>query len=206
MLNIIVLGCGQSINLYARNELVKLCRDSFTIACNGAALDFPSDIICATDPDWIKAHVDELKRLRKPIITRKWVHLVDIGLDLVELPNDITNAARLTGAVAAKIGDTLATIKGGKCYVFGLDHDTNGHYHHVETVCQPIPEMMSIGAYNALNCRNTINMSPNSQIKCWKKQDKLPVSLCVRSKENRKYDIMFIKTFKDQMFQCEVKS
>jgi hypothetical protein len=199
------MGRGPSINLYHRSEIVKMCKTNFTIACNDAGLDFPCDVICATDPDWIKTHIDQLKRAHKPIITRKWEHLIDLGLDLIELPNDITNAARLTGAVAAKIGDTLAAMQGTKCYVFGLDHDTKGHYDQSPAVGQPLPEMMSQYAYTALNCRNIINMSPTSQITCWKKSDKLPMTVNVRSIENRRYDIQFMRKFIKEMFYCEVK-
>ena len=203
-MNILVIGRGKSVNVYPRTELVKLCKNSFTFACNDAALDFPCDIICATDPDWIKTHIDQLKLAHLPIITRKWEHLIGLGLDFIELPNDITNVARLTGAVAAKIGDTLARVKNSKSYVLGLDHDTNGHYDGKETVGQPIPEMMSLSGYAALNCRSTINLSPTSRITCWKKQDKLPTCLPARSKENRKYDVAFIRTFINKMFYVEI--
>ena len=202
---VIVMGRGPSVNIYHRNELTKLCKNNFTIACNDAGLDFPCDVICATDPDWIKGHVDELKRARKPIITRKWDHLIHLGLDLIELPNDITNAARLTGAVAAKIGDTLAQIQNTICYAFGLDHNSIGHYDLTKNTGQPLQEMMSQYAYYALNCRNIVNMSPGSEIKCWKKSDKLPLSFSSRSRENRLYDIQFLRRFIKEIFYCEVK-
>jgi hypothetical protein len=96
-------------------------------------------------------------------------------------------------------------MQGTKCYVFGLDHDTKGHYDQSPAVGQPLPEMMSQYAYTALNCRNIINMSPTSQITCWKKSDKLPMTVNVRSIENRRYDIQFMRKFIKEMFYCEVK-
>jgi hypothetical protein len=198
-MNIIVLGRGPSINLYDRNKLMKLCRNSFVLACNDAGLDFPCDVIVALDPDWIKSHVDELKRLRKPIITRKWEHLIDLGLPLIELPNEIADLCRLSGMAAARIGDVLAQITNTSSYVLGLDA-TDKHYDCKETICQPISQIVPISDYARIRCARTVNLGGTlSQIRCWVKKAKLPEST-VSNLATRNYMLDFLRRFAGHFF------
>ena len=171
----LVIGRGPSVNEYNRNELKDCARRNFTFCVNDAAFDFKCDVVVALDPEWIKTNRDKLKKLNVPIITREWDCLKGLGLDLIELPNDIVEFARLSGMAAAKISDSMAKRMDMYSFVVGLDH-TKMHYDRMETTCQPIPTICGLEAYKRLECHHTINLGEHSEITCWTKSIYLPKS------------------------------
>lgn len=167
MSNLVIAG-GQSVTDYDGEQLARLAFNSFTFGVNDSGLLWPCDVIVALDPDWIRDRQNEIKHIKKPVITRKWDILKDMGLDLIELANDIP--WRLSGMVACKISDTLAATSGSKSYVIGMDHRA-GHYYNDASDCSKVVEL---DIYASMGLTNTINMGVHSRISCWPKISKLP--------------------------------
>lgn len=169
----LVLGRGPSINEFARNRLKDCAKQNFTFAVNNAAFDFACDVVVALDPQWIKDNRAKLLKKGKPIITRKWDCLGGLGLDLIELPNEIVEFARLSGMAAVKISDGMAKRLHSYSFVLGIDA-TDKHYDRVETACQPISEVVKLVDYDKLLCHHTVNLGLGSKIACWPKSIYLP--------------------------------
>lgn len=165
----LVIAGGKSVHDYDGRDLFTLALSMFTFGVNDSAFIWPCDIVVALDPDWITARIPELKKLGRPIVTRKWVCLQDKGLDLIEVPNGI--ADRLSGMVAARISDALSRNSGVKSYVLGIDH-TKGHYYNEESDCSQVVEKEY---YESMCLTNTINLGMvSSKVACWPKLSKLP--------------------------------
>lgn len=165
----LVIAGGQSVTDYECLHLANIARMSFTFAVNDAALHWPCDVVVALDYEWIKSMVLELRRLNKPVITRKWDVLAGLGLDLIQLPNDIPY--RLSGMVACKVSDILATKCGDrKSYVIGMDA-TKGHYYNDKGDCSAL---VPITDYERMGLTQTVNLGIHSRIPYWPKSSKLP--------------------------------
>lgn len=169
----LVIGRGPSVNEYSRSKLKKCAKQNFTFCVNDAAFDFPCDIVVACDYQWILDNRTKLLKLGKPIITREWDVVKDIGLDMIMLPNEISSFARLSGMVAAKISDGFAKRLETASFVVGLDH-TVTHYDLKESDSVPIKDVAPIDAYEKLACHHTVNLGLASQIKAWPKSIYLP--------------------------------
>lgn len=167
MANIVIAG-GDSVTDHQGEQLARLAFNCFTFGVNDSGLMWPCDVIVALDPDWIRDRQNEIKHIKKPVITRKWDMLKGMGLDLIELPNDIP--WRLSGMVACKISDSLSAHSGSKSYVFGMDHRA-GHYYNDLSDCSKVVELEE---YAKMGLTNTINMGIHSKISCWPKMSKLP--------------------------------
>jgi len=175
----IVIAGGPSVTDYDKLHLQNLARCAFTFGVNGACWDFPCDVIVSCDPDMFKYEYEEIAKLGKPIITRRWEGFKERypKLDLIELPNACITKAYYTGMVATKLADRLAKTAGDrKSYVVGMDA-TDGNYkgyRYTPTTHLAPHEELPHGSYEALNCQSTINLSVKSKISCWPKQSKLP--------------------------------
>lgn len=164
----LVIAGGKSVTDFDGEQLARLAYNSFTFGVNDSGLLWPCDVIVALDPDWIRDRQVEIKHINKPVITRKWDMLKDLGLDLIELDNKIPY--KLSGMVACKISDSLAAHSGSKSYVFGMDHRA-GHYYNDLSDCSKVVEL---DVYAKMGLTNTINMGIHSKISCWPKISKLP--------------------------------
>jgi hypothetical protein len=169
----LVIGRGYSVNEYARNKMRRCAKQNFTFGVNDAALDFPCDIVVALDAEWIKENRAALLKLDRPIITREWDCLKDLGLDLITLPHSIVEYCRLSGMAAAKISDGMSEALHMPSHVVGLDA-THGHYDRKERDGIPPDEAVELKDYERLNCLNTVNLGIASRITCWPKSTQLP--------------------------------
>lgn len=190
----LVIAGGQSVNNYDRNDLKKAAKRNFTFCVNDAAFDFACDIIVACDPDWIKDNRSKLLKLGKPIITRKWDCLGGLGLDLIELPNDVVEFARLSGMVATKISDGFSKRLGMASFVLGVDH-TPAHYYDKKGRAD---KMCDLKDYDALNCVCTINIGSTSAVTAWPKHHGLP-ELDKPDLQCRRWGTLFIRATANEL-------
>ena len=189
----LVIGRGPSVHEYAGNKLKKCCAQNFTFGVNDAAFDYPCDMVVACDYQWILDNRSKLLKLGKPVITREWDVVKDIGLEMVMLPNEIVQYARLSGMVAAKISDGFSARIGIHSFVVGLDH-TDKHYDMRETDSVPISKVCEVDSYQALGCTNTVNLGLQSAITAWPKSVRLPFE-DKPSHIDKDWGAAFIKTF-----------
>ena len=164
----IVIAGGQSVTDYDGLHLANLARCSFTFGVNDSGLMWPCDVIVALDYDWVRARQDVIRDKGLPVITRKWDCLKDMGLDLIEVPNDIP--WRLSGMVACKIADSLASEGGRRSYVIGMD-GTKGHYYNDDGDCS---DKATNDDYGRLGLKSTTNLGVRSKINVWPKSSHLP--------------------------------
>ena len=170
-MNCLTIGGGPSVNNYKRKDLAALAKKCYTLAVNYACFEFECEIVVACDYQWIIDNKRNLLKLGKPIITRKWPVLKGIGLDLIEMPNDCVLKYRLSGMLAAKLGDALGGCINKTSYVIGLDN-TPGHFYDKTSDCSKI---VTLGDYAAMGLCNTVNLGGKaSLINCWPKEDFLP--------------------------------
>lgn len=192
----IVIGRGPSVNEFHRNELKKCCKQNYTFAVNNAAFDFYCDIVVALDPEWIKVNRNKLLKIGKPILTREWDCLKGLGLDLIELPNNIVEFARLSGMAAVKVSDGMARHLRSTSFVVGIDA-TDTHYDRIESVGLPISQAATLKDYDNLMCHHTINLGIKSKVECWPKSIHLPFE-DTPSKTDKLCGTMFLRmTAKD---------
>jgi hypothetical protein len=171
----IVIAGGPSVNDYERIHVENLARCGFTFAVNETCFNFPCDVVVSIDPWLINYRTEELRKLGKPIITRKWEWGKDKKLDLIEVPNDIVELYPLSGMLAVKLADRLAAEAGDRLsYVLGMDGD-GGHYkgHPSPKEYDPIYKSHA-GKYDRLGLTHTRNLSVHSKIDSWPKLSKLP--------------------------------
>ncbi len=166
----LVIGRGPSVNEYSKEALEACAKSNLSIGCNNAGLDWPVDIICSIDYQWILDNKEALKKANKPIITRDWDCVKDLGLNLVTISHNILKTCRLSGQTAVKclsyIGDTLCL----PVHVIGLDH-TDIHYDGSKT---NIPDIVPMDMYASMGCPNVINLAKSSKIDCWTRHYSLP--------------------------------
>lgn len=168
----LVIGSGESVRDYVGDAVVELAYCSFTFAVNHTAFDFPCDVIVSLDPDFIKEHKDRLKGI--PIITREWTSNKALGLDLIEIPNDVGARYKFSGMAAAKLSDALASRDTKVSYVLGLDGG-KGRYKGHPGKGQTDYTTAEDHHYFNLGLKNTINLGMvSSKIGCWPKLSKLP--------------------------------
>ena len=118
----IVIGSGPSINDYPKEDIIDLCRYGFVFCVNSMAFEFPADIIVALDPQWIVVNAKLLKRINKPIVTRGYPAVKDLGLDLIYVPMDTLEKYPYSGMVAVKIADEISRQSEGRpSYILGID-------------------------------------------------------------------------------------
>jgi len=199
----LVIGRGPSVNGYRFKDIKKAARLNFTFAVNGACFDFPCDIVVAADYQWILDNQVQLKKLSKPIVTRDWDVLKKLKLDLIVLPHKIVEYARLSGQIATKISDSFAAQLHNASFVLGIDH-TAKHYDCVETVCQPIPDIIGLDSYSRLNCKSTINIGASSAINCWPRHHMLP-DIDRPSEMDKQSGELFIRTNVEKLFYWNLK-
>jgi len=165
----IVIAGGQSVTDYTVEDLTFLCRFGFVFAVNDSCFKYPCDVVVACDYKWIVAHAEQLKKLDKPIITRKWDGLEKCGLQVYFIPNESVRQYPLSGMVACKISDKMAATVEKKSYVIGMDA-TAGHYYDDTGRADRI----DVGVYEKMGLTNTVNLGIHSRISCWPKASKLP--------------------------------
>ena len=164
----LVIAGGPSVTDYDGAELAILAKSTFTFGVNNSGFIWPSDVIVALDSDWILQYHNDLKELKRPIITRDWKCLKGIKLDMIKLDMDIPD--RLSGMVAARLSDALARTCKSKSYVIGMDA-CPGHYYNDESDCSKI---VPIDTYEKMGLTNTINLGCRSKISAWPKLSHLP--------------------------------
>ena len=170
----LVIGGGPSVTDYSPESLIELAYCDFTFAVNHTCFDFPSDIIVSLDFDFIKEHRDKLKEMAIPIVTRVWDGNKGLGLDLIEIPNDVGANYKFSGMAAAKLSDTLISKSDRFSYVIGLDGG-KGRYKGHKGKGQIDYTTAEDHHYFNLGLTRTINLGMvSSKIGCWPKQSKLP--------------------------------
>ena len=180
----LTIASGPSVNFYPKEDLEELAKRSFTIAVNDSAFNFPCNMVCATDFQWIIDNYEKLKKLDIPVITREWEVLRKYPLTYVILDNDVNRYARLSGMIAAKMLDSMANRINRISFVIGMDNNA-GHYYDKDSDCS---KRTSEEDYVKLNLLNTINLGNKlSKIECWPKQAFLP-----HTEPAKKEDIAFI--------------
>ena len=169
----LVLGAGKSITDYPADKVIELAYCDFTFAVNHTAFDFPCDVIVSLDFDFTKENREKLKSLGKPIITREWSCNKSLGLDLIEIPNDVGARYKFSGMAAAKLSDVLISKSDRFSYVLGLDGG-NGRYKGHKGKGQSDYTTAQDHDYFNLGLKKTYNLGIHSKISCWPKLSKLP--------------------------------
>lgn len=168
-MNCLVIAGGKSVNNIQKAKLTKMTEAMFTFGVNDSALKFPCDVVAAIDATWIVANRIALRELDKPIITKNSSALDHIKeLDIIFLPEAVSDVARLSGQLAAKISDSLARVMGSTSYVIGIDHNDLGHFY--DKGKGVVTSLVSLMSYEALNCASTFNLGgKKSAVECWPK-------------------------------------
>ena len=165
----LVIGRGPSVKEYPPELLNWSAKVNLSVGCNNAGLDWPVDIICSIDFQWILDHKAELQKINKPIITRDWDCIKNLGLNLIPLNNNILKTCRLSGQTAIKCLDYIGQPLNLPVHVIGIDH-TDIHYDGTGT---NIPDIVPMDMYEAMGC-NVVNLGKASKIKCWPRHYALP--------------------------------
>ena len=188
-MSILTIAGGQSVTDYEGSDLAILAKACFTFGVNNSGFIWPCDVIVALDSEWIREYANDLRDLKRPIVTRDWGKaLVGLGLDLIEVPNAIPY--RLSGMCAVKLADTLASNSKSRSYAIGMDN-TPGHYYNEESDCS---KMVSHKDYESLRLSTTINLGVHSKISCWPKVSKLPKNKkCAVTKAYREISIAWLR-------------
>lgn len=193
----LVIAGGPSVGDYDKSKLTLMALFTFTFAVNHTCMDFPCDVIVSLDFDFIKERKDYLKKLGKPIITREWSCNKSLGLDLIEIPNEVGAKYKFSGMAAAKLSDALATECGGEhaSYVVGIDGG-KGRYKGHRGKGQTDYTTAEDHHYFNLGLTNTINLGmKSSKIGCWPKQGYLPHPRRVGfSPEMREAAMLWVRT------------
>lgn len=176
----LTIAGGQSVTDYDGQELSILASAYYTLAVNNSAFHWPCDVVVALDPDWILANVARLKKINRPVITRKWAALQSLDIDRIELPNAIPD--RLSGMVATRLTDALARTCKSQGYVIGMDA-TPGHYYDTLSDCSGL---VNGDTYEAMGLTHIINLGIRSKISAWPKRSKLPSRIEVMRPEFKK--------------------
>lgn len=171
----LTLGSGPSITDYSKEDIIRMAAVGFTFGVNYTAFDFHCDVIVALDFDFTKDNRDKIKAMGKPVVTRQWSSNSGLGLDLIEIPNDVGARYQFSGMLAAKLSDAVASECDGvfPAYVLGLDGGKGRYIGHTGKGPNDYTTALE-DDYEALGLKNTINLSMRSKIKCWPKYSKLP--------------------------------
>ena len=197
----LVIAGGKSVLDYPQKNLYSLCLLGFTFTVNHSAFYFPTDVIVSLDFEFIRDNAERLKKIGKPIITRKWDCLQKLGLELWELPNNICEKWKLSGHVACKLSDTLATKLGKNSYVLGID-GTSGHFYDRPES----PKTSDCGAFEAPDLQSTINLGIHSKIAKWPKISKLPhPRKIIMGPNSRKIAVAWVHAYAEKILMGETK-